>query len=40
VPLTLRPSAVGVITLTVRIGVVEGDPTPENNEDVLTFVMR
>lgn len=40
VPLTLRPSPVGTISLTVRVGVVEGDPTPENNERILSFVMR
>lgn len=40
VPLRLRPSPAGTITLTVRIGVVDGDPTPENNEHILTFVMR
>jgi hypothetical protein len=38
--LTLRPSPVGFISLTVRIGVVGGDPTPENNEHILSFVMR
>ncbi len=40
VPLTLRPSPVGTLSITVRVQVVDGDPTPENNAETLTFVMR
>ena len=40
VALSLRPSPVGTMSITVRVEVVEGDPTPENNAQTLTFVMR
>ncbi|HET9443777.1 MAG TPA: hypothetical protein VFO65_10660 [Acidimicrobiales bacterium] len=40
VPVTVRPSPVGVIELTVRVGPVAGETSITDNTQVTTYVMR